>query len=254
MQCWCGNVQKIMLNNHRTVIRVFGCELFRLLIIVIFLSMMIFAIILPMPQYYIKHQDYMGAYDYEPGSRPSLNRILEEEAQKSGIRYDKGSFEILDSHGMSFNHLFLCSYRINGTQEVRIFHFEKNIFGNMKPKYPLSQSYIIPKSADEDDFYRAYVEDGIFGGYLLTAGYASETTVLKNYKLNHFRVDQVHPSNYFMWIELVHEPWKTELVKFILTFLFILVLGTFLNRYRKPVKFYSGWRKGDKIFQRRIEE
>ena len=228
--------------------RVFGIELFGFLLIVLILTLITIEIVLVMPQYYIKHQAFSD--NFEPRSKFSLNRILEHEVKKAGIDFDDGSFEILDSHGMSFNHLFLCSYRINGKEEVRILPFEKNIFGDMKPKYPLSETYnMIPQSNNRDDYYYDYVEDGILGGYLVTAGYASENTVVENYQLNHFYIDQIHPSNYFLWVELVKEPWKSELAKFALILLGGYLVSYLNSKNRVPIKFYSRWRKGDKIFQ-----
>lgn len=43
----------------------------------------------------------------------------------------------------------------------------------MRPNYPFNGTYIISKDSDDDAIYRAYVEDGVFGGYLVTAGFAS---------------------------------------------------------------------------------
>lgn len=231
------------------VIRVLGCELFTILLFALVFTLIIGEVILPMPQYYIKHQGYMSTDDSDK-SKFSLNKILEEEALKSGIEFDAGSFKIIDSHGMHFNHLFLCSYEKDGKQEVRVFHLRKSIFGNMRPKYPFNETYIIPKDSDDDAFYRTYVEDGIFGGYLVTAGFASENTVLENYQLNNFRMEKIHPStNYFMWVELVREPWRSELIKIMLLTTFILASGKIVNRNPEPIKFYSKWRMGDKIFQ-----
>lgn len=228
-------------------IRIFGLELFRFLLIVFLLTLITAEIILPIPQYYIKHQAFSD--NFEPSSKFSLNRILEHEVKDAYIQHDEGSFKILDSHGMSFNHLFLCSYRTGGKEKVRIFHFEKNIFGDMKPKYPLSESYVIPESDNRDGYYNDYVEDGILGGYLVTAGYAAQNTVVENYQLNHFRMDQIHPSNYFLWVELVKEPWKSGLTRFAMM-LFAVFLVSYLNyKNRVPAKFYCRWRKGDKIFQ-----
>ena len=73
----------------------------------------------------------------------SVNEVLEEETFKAEIRFDKGSFKVIESCGMHFNHLFLCSYEIDGKEEVRFYHFEKNIFGNMKLKYPSSEADLI---------------------------------------------------------------------------------------------------------------
>ena len=232
------------------VIRVFGCELYTILTFALVFTLIIGEIILPMPQYYIKHRGYMST-DTSDRNKFSLNKILEEEALKSGIEFDTGSFKIIDSHGMHFNHLFLCSYQRKGKEEVRVFRCEKNIFGNMKPKYPFNEAYIIPRDGNDDTFYRAYVRDGIFGGYLVTAGFSSENTVLENYQLNNFRMEKIHPSpNYFMWVELVQEPWKFELIKVISLAIFIFISGKIVNRNNaEPIKFYSKWRIGDKIFQ-----
>jgi hypothetical protein len=231
------------------VIRVFGCELLGILLCILALTLLIGEILVPMPQYYIKHQGYMSM-DTSDRNKFSLNKILEKEALKSGIQFDPGSFRILDSHGMHFNHLFLCSYQVDGKEEVRVVQFEKNIFGNMRPKCPFNEAYIIPRDGNNDTFYRVYVRDGIFGGYLVTAGFASEDTVLENYQLNNFRMEKIHPSpNYFMWVELVSEPWKFELIKVILLAIFIFISGKIVNQNREPIKFYSKWRIGDKIFQ-----
>lgn len=229
--------------NDIKSIKIFGFELSFILLSTLLLTFLLGEFILPIPQYYIKHQPSDTSMTKEENS---LNNILEEEALKSGIDFDSGSFEINDSYGTHFNHLFLCSYEINGLEEVRLFHFEKNIFGNMKPKHSLNDAFIITK--EDNDFYQTYMEDSILGGYLVTAGFASESTILKNYQLNQFRMGQLHPTSYFLWVELVREPWKSELVKFMLLFLLLL----FINRnrdYRKPIKFYCKWRKGDRIFQ-----
>lgn len=89
------------------VIRAFGCELFTILLCALVFTLIIGEVILPMPQYYIKHQGYMSTDDSHK-RKFSLNKILEEEALKSGIEFDAGSFKIIDSQGMHFNHLFLC--------------------------------------------------------------------------------------------------------------------------------------------------
>lgn len=151
------------------VVRVFGFELFVSLLMSLCLLVIIMQFILPIPQYYIKQQGKIDRNAYI--AEYSLNKILEDEAHKAGIQLDKGTFKIIESYGLNFNHLFLCTYQVNGEEEARLFHFEKNIFGNMKPKYTLSESTnLIKKSKDNNDYYSDYFEDGIFGGYLLTAG------------------------------------------------------------------------------------
>ena len=110
------------------VIRVFGLELMSLMLCSLFVIMIIGEIFLPIPQYYIKH---------EGNKEINLNEVLMEETISAGIEFTEGTFKILDSYAMHFNHLFLCSYEIDGKEEVRFFFFLKNIFGNMKPKYPL---------------------------------------------------------------------------------------------------------------------
>lgn len=237
----------LFLTMEIQAVRVFGFELLRSLLLCFFIIIVTVEIILPIPQYDIKHQPFFASS--EPDSKFSLNRILENEAEESGIRFDPGSFKILDSQGMNFHHLFLCEYQINGKEEVRVFEFQKNFFGNMKPAYPLSEAYIIPKFGNSDDFYHDYIEDGIFGGYLVTAGYASENTALERHELNRFHMDQLHPSGYFMWIELVDEPWKSELWKFAFFLIAILLGNRFRRKNRLPQKFYTQWRAGDKIFQ-----
>ncbi|MGN9163794.1 hypothetical protein ACTNDY_00720 [Tissierellaceae bacterium HCP3S3_D8] len=229
-------------------IRVFGLELIGLLFSMFFLMAIVGEIFLPMPQYYIKHGRNKVIEGRDTVEEITLNEILEEEILKSGIEFDDKSLKILDSHGMHFNHLFLCSYKIEGEEEVRIFHFKKNIFGNMKPKYPLNQAYIISKENNGYDFYHSYVKDGIFAGYLVTAGFGSSSSKLINYKLNKYVMEKIEPDGYFMWIEMVKEPWKSMLVKWILYAALIFIVNRFQNEKREPVRFYSRWRRGDRIF------
>lgn len=230
------------------IIRIFGFELIGLLFLMLFLIVIVGEIFLPMPQYYIKHGRNKVIEDLGTVEKITLNEILKEEILKSGIEFDDKSLKILDSHGMHFNHLFLCSYKIDGEEEVRIFHFKKNIFGNMKPKYPLNQAYIISKENNGDDFYHSYVKDGIFAGYLVTAGFESSSLKLINYKLNEYVMEKIEPNGYFMWIEMVKEPWKSILVKLILYAALIFIVNGFQNEKREPVRFYSRWRRGDRIF------
>lgn len=221
------------------IIRFFGFELTRVLICLVVLALVIGEIILPMPSYYIKHQSGNST-----DGRPTFNQILEGEVQKAGIRYDEGSFKIMDSRGMNFNHLFLGSYQIDGQEEARVFHFEKNIFGNMRPKYSFDEAPIISK----DNSYRTTVQDGVFGIYMVTVGFASEEKVLRKYILNNFRVDETHQNNYFMWVDLIRQPWKS-LVLAIMVSVFFSMIGDFIRRDRKPIKFYCRWQKGSRIFQ-----
>lgn len=227
-------------------IRVFGFELSTVLIYIFILIYLIGEFILPMPQYYIKHQDNK---EIVRDLRFSLNKILEEEVLKSEINFDAGSFKIINSQGMNFNHLFLCSYQINGKEEVRVFIFEKNILGNMKPKYPFGGTNIISKDNDDNDFYKTYVNDGILGEYMIIAGFASEEMVLEDYRLNNFIIEEVHPFNYFMWVELVSEPWKLQFVWLIKVVISGFILGKICNKNLKPIKFYYKWKKGDAIFK-----
>ena len=230
------------------VIRVFGFELIGLLFYLLVLILIIGEVFLPMPKYYIKHGRGEFVGDSNIIREITLNEILQEEILKSGIEFDDGSFRILDSHGMHFNHLFLCSYEIDGEEEARIFHLEKNIFGNMKPKRPLNESYIIPKSNNWDDFYHSYFEDGIFAGYRVVAGFGSPPSTVVNYTLNKYTMERIHPRGYFMWIEMVREPWKSISIKIILYTIFLTIINRFQNKKRESIKFYSKWRKGNRIF------
>ena len=231
-------------------IRFLGFELFRLMIVISLISVFIVVFVLPMPQYEIKGS---GRFSTADDSSFSLNKILERKAKSSGIRFDAGSFRILDSYGMNLHHLFLCSYQVDGKETVRVFQFEKNIFGNMKPQGSLRQAPILTRSENENDYYRNYISDGIFGGYLVTAGYAGEDTVLKNYRLNHFYMEQLHPSGYFLWIELVDTPWKKFLIQFLLVFAIILIRDLVLRQNNKTARehtaFYTRWSPGQKFFE-----
>ncbi|NLY43211.1 MAG: hypothetical protein GX066_04425 [Clostridiaceae bacterium] len=205
-------------------------------LIVIFIIGEVF---LPMPQYYIKH---------EGSKKLNLNEVLEEETLRAGIEFDEGSFKILDSYGMHFNHLFLCSYEIDGKEEACFFHFEKNIFGNMKPRYPLKEINIITGRNNQDDYYRSYVEDGIFAEYLVTVGLGVDSSTSINFESNKYRISKTPQEGYFMWVEMIREPWKSYLVMLILYAGIIFIISRYQNNKIEPVKFYSKWKKGDKIF------
>ena len=62
----------------------------------------------------------------------------------------------------------------------------------MKPKRPLNESYIIPKSNNWDDFYHSYFEDGIFAGYRVVAGFGSPPSAVVNYTLNKYTMERIH--------------------------------------------------------------
>lgn len=221
------------------VIRVFGLELMSLMLCSLFVIMIIGEVFLPIPQYYIKHD----------GNREvNLNEVLIEETLRAGIEFTEGSFKILDSYGMHFNHLFLCSYVIDGKEEVRFIHLEKDIFGNMKPKYPLEEEFSIITGRDNRDaYYGSYVSDGIFAGYLVTVGYGDDSSNPINFELNQYTISKNPQKNYFMWVDMAREPWKLDLVKFGLYFGFIFIVSRFRNKKKEPVKIYSKWRKGEDI-------
>lgn len=221
------------------VIRVFGFEVIGLLVYLLVLIFIIGEFIIPMPQYYIKHRE---------AKEVTLNEIIEKEVLNSGIKFDDRSFKILDSHGMHFNHLFLCSYEIDGIEEVRFLHFEKNIFGNMKPKYPLNGDNKIPAKSSRDDFYHAYVKDGIFAGYLVVAGFDAPSSELI-FGLSKYRIEAIHQKGYFMWVEMAKEPWKSELIKFFLYGALVYIISRWQNDKIQPIKFYIKWKKGDKIIK-----
>ena len=218
-------------------IRVFGYELIRLLFYSLVLMFLITEILLPMGQYNIKP------------SSGVLNQIIGEKMINSGIEFDSGSFKIIDSHGMNFNHLFLCIYEIEGEEEARIIHFKKNIFGNMKPKDDFNDYYVISKSTDRDNFHYSYIEDGIFGGYSIVAGFGDSSSEPVKTVLNKNEVVKTQPNGYFMWVELANQPWKSSSIKAILIFIAILIESKYGNRPLETVKFRSKWRKGDRIFR-----
>lgn len=217
------------------VIRVFGFEIIRFLLCFLIVLVIIGEIILPMPDYYIK------------GKEINLNKVLEEETLRAGVQFDDGSFIVLESHGMHFNHLFLSSYEIAGEEEVRFYHYEKNLFGNMKLKYPLSEINLITDNSNQDDYYSAYVGDGIFRGYLVTVGLGEESSEPRNYGLGKYRITKTPQEGYFMWVEMTREPWKIDIGEFTLFGLAILISAA-LGKKREPVKFHEKWRKRDKIF------
>jgi len=221
------------------VIRVFGFELISLLICSLLVLFIICEVFIPMPQYYIKHGGNKGL---------NLNEVLEEETLRAGIEFDKGSFKILDSYGMDFNHLVFCSYEIDGKEEVRFFHFEKNIFGNMKPKYPLKEIKIITSRNNQDDYYNSYIKDGIFAEYLVTVGFGADSSESKDFGLNKYTISKTPQKGYFMWVEMVREPWKSGLVKLILYAGVVFLVSRYQNKRIEPVRFYSKWKIGDKIF------
>lgn len=198
-------------------------------------------ILLPIPQYYIKHSK---------NKEVSLNEVLEEELLRAGVEFDKGSFNILESQGMHFNHLFLCSYDMEGKEEARFIHLEKNIFGNMKPKNPLEKEFnIISKSNNPKDYYNSYVADGSFAGYLVTVGYGDKSSEAISYDLNKYKISKSPQEGYFMWVEMARETWKLNLIKFALYGGLLFILSKFQNKKKEPVKIYSRWEKGDKIFR-----
>jgi len=238
-----------MYTLNKEHVRVFGCSLLHILLCLLVLALLLGQIILPMPSYYIKHQDNTRTDASSMNAKFSLNKILEEEAEKSGIEFDKGSFKVIDSYDMNFNKLFLYSYQIEGKEQARIFQFEKNIFGNMRPKYSFKDAYITPEDGKNDSPYHVFVKDGIFGEYIIIAGYATEMTALENYELSDFIVDALHPSNYFMVVELIRQPWKSQLVEIILLTILGSIIGMFRKKARRPIKFYCKWQKGDKIIQ-----
>lgn len=219
-------------------IRVFGFELIQSLFILLILILIIGEIIIPLPQYYVK---------VKKGKEIYLNQVLEEDTLKAGIEFDEGSFKVLDSRGMHFSHLFLCSYEIDKIEEVRYYHYEKNIFGHMKLKDPLDEIDIITNRRNSDDHYRAYVRDGIFAEYMVTAGYGEESEPI-NYGLNKYVISITPQKSYFMWVELVRQPWKSDLVRYALSFLIIYIISKFQRNKREPIKFYHKWRKRDKWY------
>ncbi|OEF96173.1 hypothetical protein [Desulfuribacillus alkaliarsenatis] len=218
-------------------IRIFGFELIIIFICIAMLVIFIGGVILPMPSYYIKDQSSIS----EEG-KLSFNEILEKEIQKSGIEFDSGSFKIMDSYGMNFNHLFVGSYRVNEKEEARVFHFEKNVFGDMRPKYPFDEAPLIPI----DNSYRTTIRDGIFGIYMVSVGFNSEESVLIRYLSNGLRVNETHQNKYFISVDLVSQPWKYGIIT-----LLIIVGSNIIQdfRGRKPIQVYSKWQKGDDIFQ-----
>lgn len=221
------------------VIRVFGLELMSLMLCSLFVIMIIGEIFLPIPQYYIKH---------DGNKEINLNEVLMEETISAGIEFTEGTFKILDSYAMHFNHLFLCSYEIDGKEEVRFYHLEKNIFGNMKPKYPLGKGFSIITGRDNRDaYYGSYVSDGIFAEYLVTVGYGDNSSNPINFKLNKYTISKNPQKSYFMWVDMAREPWKSDLVKFGLNIGLIFIVSGFLNKNKEPVKIYSKWRKGENI-------
>lgn len=216
-------------------IRVFGFELLQLLFCLLILIFIIGEFVVPMPQYHIK-------------KGRSLNEVLEEETLKAGIEFDEGSLKILDSHGMHFNHLFLYSYEIGGREEVRFYHFKKNILGNMKPRSPLDDIHIITDRKHLDDHYRSYIEDGLFAGYLVTVGYGEDTSEPINYGLNQYRISRTPQEGYFMWVEMANEPWKSNLVKFALYAFISYIIFKLKKDKTEPIKFYRKRRKRDKWY------
>lgn len=232
----------LMYYRIRTI-RLLGCSVIGLWVCVFFLAVLLAEFILPAPQYYINARDarYGG----------SLNEILEREVRNSGITYEEGSFRILESDSMHLNHLFLCSYRVAGGDELRIFRFEKNIFGNMKPAEFFTEA--IPQDGNPNNFYRDIIEDGIFGTYLVTAGYAPEGTVLESRVANGFHIDALHLQGYFLIGELAYETWKKYALQFAAYFLIPLIFRIFKKRHGSE-RFYSGWKKGEKFIQIQYEE
>lgn len=221
------------------VIRVFGIELMSLMLWSLFVIMIIGEVFLPIPQYYIKHD----------GNREiNLNEVLMEETLRAGIEFTEGSFKILDSYGMHFNHLFLCSYEIDGKEEVRFIHLEKNIFGNMKPKYALKGKFnVITGRDNRDAYYGSYVSDGIFAEYLVTVGYGDDSSNPINFELDNYTISKNPQKSYFMWVDMAGEPWKLYLVRFGLSMGFIFIVERFKNKKKEPIKIYSKWRKGEDI-------
>ncbi|HWR23135.1 MAG TPA: hypothetical protein VN366_06590 [Feifaniaceae bacterium] len=223
--------------------RLLGCSVIGLWVCVFSLAVLLGEFVLPAPQYYISARDarYGG----------SLNEILEREARNSGIAYEEGSFRILESGSMHLNHLFLCSYRVAGRDELRIFRLEKNIFGNMKPAEPFAET--VPQDGNPDHFYRDIVEDGFFGTYLVTAGYAPEGTVWNGRVADAFYFDAIHLQGHFLVMELANEKWKLDVLQFAILFLIALIPRVFNKKY-EPERFYTGWKKGEKLFQMQCED
>lgn len=118
----------------------------------------------------------------------------------------------------------------------------------MKPKYSLNKINIITGRTNQDNYYHSYVEDGIFGGYLVTVGLGDDSSESINFRLNKYRISKIPQEGYFMWVEMTREPWKSDLVKFVLYAGTIFVVSRFQSKKREPLKFYSKWKKGDKIF------
>ena len=224
-------------------IRLLGCDVTGLWLCLFFLAVLLVEFILPAPQYYINARD--------PRYGSNLNKILEQEALNAGIDYEEGSFRILESRSLHLQHLFLCSYRVDGSDEARIFHLEKNIFGNMKPAEPFLNAQPIPQDGDPEHFYRSFVNDGFFGTYLVTAGYAPADTVWDGRVVNGFYIEAIHLQGHFLIVELIEESWKKSAVRLLLYFL-ILLIGRIFHKKYKAEKFYTGWKKGDKLFQIRF--
>ena len=216
-------------------IRVFGFEIIRFSFCFLVALVIIGEIIIPIPDYNVK------------GKEINLNEVLEEETLGAGIQFDDGSFKVLESYGMNFNHLFLSSYEIDGEEEVRFYHYEKNLFGNMKLKYPLSDINIITDTSNRDDYYRAYIGDGIFSGYLLTVGLGDESSEPENYGLGKYRITRTPQEGYFMWVQMTTQPWKIDIGELGLFSVAILISAIF-SKKREKVAFCEKWRKRDGVF------
>ena len=216
------------------LVRVFGFDLIKLLFLSLLLILLLGEEVLPMPGYYIKAR-----------KETSLNQILEEETLKAGIEFEGESFKILDSYGMHFNHLFLASYELEGEEEVRFYHFKKNILGNMKPESFIEDYHIIKKSSEEDNYFNSYVPDGLFGGYLVTAGYGDEDSEPRSYGLGKYRITKTPEEGYFLWVEMAVD----NLLKIlILSLIFILVL-IYERKNKRTRSFYKKWNRDDGIVE-----
>mgnify|MGYP000869494183 CR=1 FL=1 len=148
------------------------------------------------------------------------------EMSKYGINYDIGSLRIINSFIGKYYQVYLCKYKNDGIEEVRLFDFRQNIFGHLKPAHDFSKSRIIDKD------YRTFrlVNDG-FASYYVTYGHAEGESIYEDLGVGKFKIGNLNPEGYFILVER-YNPRKTG-YWFIKTLIFGAIIAYRIKEDRK---------------------
>lgn len=198
-------------------IKIVKIDLIYITALVFFLLYFIIFHLVPINSYYIKEENYSSA----EFSSPSLmtDRIIEDEMDINDISYDEGSLRIMGAFEGKTKLIFMTQYTNQGKKEVKIFEFDRNIFGNLKPSIDFKDLKTIEES-EEDSIYGSVINDGL-AQFLVNFGF-------QNYNPD---IVGLSPEGYFFYSERI-DRWKlTDFLLIGLMFLIIL--------YSKKEKTYT---------------